>query len=160
MEIGAKKIPEAYAKLKGSTKYESIRGNVYFYGSYGGTIVLVEVYGIPQKAEAMAGGFFGFHIHEGDSCTGNVQDPFSNTGTHYNPGNTEHPKHVGDLPVILSNNGVGWMAVYTSRFYPEDVVGRSVVIHGMPDDFRTQPAGGAGEKIACGEIKLWEGKFH
>lgn len=160
MEIGVKKIPDAYAKLKGSSKYESIKGNVYFYGTYGGTIVLVEVYGIPKETEEMAGGFFGFHIHEGNSCTGNSQDAFANTDGHYNPKNEQHPRHAGDLPVLLSNSGIVWMAFYTNRFYPEEVVGKTTVIHGMPDDYRTQPAGVSGEKIACGEIRVWEGEYH
>ena len=44
------------------------------------------------------------------------------------------------------------MMVYTTRFFPEKVVGKTVVIHDMPDDFRTQPSGNSGEKIACGQI--------
>ena len=37
-------------------------------------------------------------------------------------------------------------------FYPEEVIGRTVVIHGMGDDFHSQPSGNSGVKIACGEI--------
>lgn len=73
-------------------------------------------------------------------------------GAHYNPENTEHPKHAGDLPPLLANNGIAWSAVYTDRFYPEDVVGRTVIIHDMADDFHTQPSGDSGMKMACGEI--------
>ena len=50
------------------------------------------------------------------------------------------------------------MAVYTDRFYPEDVIGKTVVIHEKPDDFRTQPSGDSGEKIACGKIMEWQGR--
>ena len=64
----------------------------------------------------------------------------------------EHPKHAGDLPPLLANDGVAWSAVYTDRFYPEEVIGRTVVIHGMGDDFHSQPSGNSGVKIACGEI--------
>lgn len=63
-----------------------------------------------------------------------------------------HPEHEGDLPPLLSDKGTAWMMVYTTRFFPEEVVGKTVVIHDMPDDFRTQPSGNSGEKIACGEI--------
>ena len=44
---------------------------------------------------------------------------------------------------------------YSIRFYPEDVVGRTVIIHEKADDFRSQPSGDAGEMIACGEIAAW-----
>ncbi len=86
----------------------------------------------------------------------NCNDAFANAVGHYNPKKVQHPAHAGDLPPLLVENGIAWMAVYTSRFYPDDVVGKTVVVHDMPDDFRTQPSGGSGEKIACGEIKAWE----
>lgn len=63
-----------------------------------------------------------------------------------------HPEHEGDLPPLLSDKGTAWMMVYATRFFPEEVVGKTVVIHDMPDDFRTQPSGNSGEKIACGQI--------
>ena len=68
----------------------------------------------------------------------------------------EHPRHAGDLPPVLGNDGTAWMEIYTGRFYPMDVVGRTIVLHEMPDDFKTQPSGDSGMKIACGEIKAWE----
>ena len=74
------------------------------------------------------------------------------TYLHYNPGNKSHPQHAGDLPPLLSDAGEAWMSVYTSRFFPEDVIGKTVVIHDRPDDFHTQPSGDSGEKIACGKI--------
>lgn len=88
----------------------------------------------------------------------NVRPPmgmqaFPNTGNHYNPGNVPHPEHAGDLPPLLSNNGYAWMSFYTSRFNIEDVIGRSLVIHSMRDDFTTQPSGNSGDKIGCGVIE-------
>ena len=155
-----KEMPAAAAKLKGAPGYENIRGSVYFYGVYGGTVIVAEVYGIPKETEQSSGGFLGFHIHEGGACTGNAEDAFADAKAHYNPGDTEHPRHAGDLPGLLVKGGIAWMAVYTGRFYPEDVEGRTVVIHDMPDDFRTQPSGGSGKKIACGEITVWEKEYH
>ena len=87
--------------------------------------------------------------HEGDSCRG---EGFPDTGGHYNPHNTPHPMHAGDLPPLLSCGGRAWMSVLTNRFQIQDILGRTVVIHSGPDDFRTQPAGNSGEKIGCGRI--------
>lgn len=44
------------------------------------------------------------------------------------------------------------MIFYTDRFRPREILGRTLVIHDMPDDFRTQPSGNSGMKIACGLI--------
>lgn len=148
--------PSATARIKGNENYPDIRGKVDFYETYGGTVLVVEVYGLPKELEEKGGGFYGFHIHEGESCTGDEEDSFKNAGMHFNPEDREHPRHAGDLPPLLGTRGVVWAAVYTGRFYPEDVIGRTVIIHDKPDDFHTQPSGNSGEKIACGEIISWE----
>lgn len=139
--------PEAIAQIKGSDKYPEIRGVVSFHAVPNGTIVQTEIRGLPDS------GFFGIHIHNGKSCTGNVDEPFKNAGEHLNFTDSKHPYHTGDLPVILSNNGHAWSAVYTNRFKPEDVKDYAVIIHAKPDDYRTQPAGDSGERIACGIIR-------
>jgi Cu-Zn family superoxide dismutase len=46
-----------------------------------------------------------------------------------------------------------YLSVLTDRFNVSDIIGRTVIIHNMPDDFTSQPSGNAGEKIACGVIK-------
>ncbi len=153
MFLCGREKPAATAAIKGSRDYAAISGKVDFYNTYGGTIVVAEIKGIPKELEDH---FFGFHIHEGSSCTGNADDPFADTGMHYNPEDKPHPDHAGDLPPLLGNKGTAWMAVYTGRFYPEDVVGKTMVIHSKPDDFRTQPSGDSGVKIACGEIAEWQ----
>ena len=48
--------------------------------------------------------------------------------------------------------GRAYLAVRTDRFRVQEIIGRTVVIHSDPDDFRSQPAGNAGTKIACGVI--------
>ncbi|WP_201260037.1 superoxide dismutase family protein [Tissierella sp. P1] len=45
------------------------------------------------------------------------------------------------------------MSFFTDKFKPEDIIGRSVIIHQNPDDYRTQPAGNSGKRIACGVIR-------
>lgn len=152
MQIMNKDMPDAYAQIRGSIEEANIHGTVYFYAMHGGTLVVADIYGLPETKDKDNGDFYGFHIHEGESCTGDGIDPFKNTGGHFNPEHTEHPKHAGDLPPLLANKGVAWSAVYTERFYPEEVIGRTVVIHAMADDFKTQPSGDSGMKMACGEI--------
>lgn len=145
-------LPEAVARISGSEEYPQIQGMVYFFDVFGGTIVMAEIYGLPDEEWKDVGKFFGFHIHEGGRCAGE-RPPFSETGEHYNPAGMQHPFHAGDLPPLLSVNGTAWYAVYTGRFHPDDVVGRTVVIHDESDDFRTQPSGNSGAKIACGVIR-------
>lgn len=138
--------PSAVAMIRGSEDYPGLRGQVRFYQQ--GRCVLVEatVQGLPQTQT----GFFGFHIHAGNSCTG---DGFADTRSHFNPQMTPHPSHAGDLPPLLYCHGNGYLSVLTERFRVEDVLGQTVVIHDNADDFTTQPAGNAGQKIACGVIR-------
>ena len=74
-------------------------------------------------------------------------------GGHFNPAGRRHPDHAGDLPVLLSGGGRAFSVTYTGRFTPGQVVGRSAVLHALPDDYRSQPTGGAGARIACGVIR-------
>jgi Cu-Zn family superoxide dismutase len=145
--------PEAAATLQGSPEYPDIRGTVMFYRTLRGVMVVAEVFRLPYTSGACSSGIYGFHIHEGTSCAGNEQDPFANTGGHYNAGNCPHPQHAGDLPPLFGNNGYAWSAFITNRFTINEIMGRTVVIHGSPDDFTTQPAGNSGKKIACGVIR-------
>lgn len=142
----------AQAQIKGSKAYASVHGKVLFFPARKGTLVMAEVFGLPQQPECDPG-FFALHIHEGSQCTGTSADPFANVGGHWNPGNCPHPAHAGDLPPLLSNAGYAWFACYTERFEPEQVIGRTVIVHRKPDYFTTQPSGNSGEKIACGQIR-------
>lgn len=140
--------PAAAAIIRGSSDFPEIRGNMYLYDMPEGCIVMLEVVGLPDNS------FYGLHIHEGARCGSTTPggEAFLAAGGHFNPENTMHPYHAGDLPPLLSHNGYAWMAVYTERFSTVDVLERTVIIHGMPDDFVSQPAGNAGKRIACGKI--------
>lgn len=135
--------PYAIACVHGEN---GIHGTVQFIPHCAGVLVIADVCGLPDSET----NFFAFHIHEGGDCAGKG---FPNTGSHFNPLNVEHPKHAGDFPPLLGCNGKAHLAVVTNRFRIRDVIGRTVVIHAHPDDFKTQPAGDAGMKIACGVIK-------
>ncbi len=146
--------PQAEAALKGSGKYPKLMGNVTFYRTTYGVLVCASISGLPKNREdPCKRGVFGFHIHEGTACAGNETDPFADAKSHYNPTECPHPAHAGDLPPLFENNGYAYNVFLTNRFTVEDVIGRAVIIHSMPDDFTTQPAGNSGEKIGCGIIR-------
>jgi len=141
----------ARAELIGSAGAPNLKGSVTLYPYAGGSLVLAMVSGLPGN------GFFGFHVHEGGRCeprTDTAGKPaFEDALGHYNPTGRPHPQHAGDLPVLLSNRGTAFMLVYTDRFTPGQVRGRAVVVHAQPDDYRSQPAGDSGARIACGVFR-------
>ena len=116
-------------------------------------MVTAKVNGLPQSSDSCTGRFFGFHIHEGSSCSGTISDEFANAKTHLNPTNCPHPFHIGDLPPLIENNGYAHMTVLINKFKIKDILGKVVIIHDSPDDFTTQPSGNSGSKIACGIIE-------
>lgn len=148
-----RKSPDAVAFINGSEKYKDTKGVVRFYQLNTGVIVIADIIGLPESAGECTDSFFGFHIHEGESCSGDENDPFADALSHFNPLSSPHPCHAGDFPPLLSAQGRAFSAFLTGRFTVCDVIGRAVIIHSAPDDFTTQPSGNAKEKIACGTIK-------
>jgi Cu-Zn family superoxide dismutase len=147
--------PDAIAWISGSEEYPNIAGKAYFWQMEEGVFVEVEVKGLPIGSESKCNDrIFALHIHEGSSCTGNSEDPFADAGQHYNPEGCLHPAHAGDLPPLFSNDGIAWYAMLTNRFKVVNIIGRTLIIHSGPDDFTTQPSGKAGDKLACGTIKI------
>ncbi len=144
--------PDAYAFLQGSPEYSSIQGNMRLYQMPYGTLVAVEVHGLPVFENPCESPIFALHIHEGGKCTGNASDFFAGARSHYNPYRCLHPYHAGDLPPLFGADGHAFSVFLTDRFRADEVIGRTVILHGSPDDFVTQPSGNAGVKLACGEI--------
>ncbi|RYD04324.1 hypothetical protein N752_15890 [Desulforamulus aquiferis] len=68
------------------------------------------------------------------------------------PHQSAHGNHAGDFPVLFSNDGYAKMCFFTNKFTPSEAIGHSVIIHRNPDDYRTQPAGDSGKRLACGVI--------
>ncbi|MBQ8615323.1 MAG: superoxide dismutase family protein [Clostridia bacterium] len=145
--------PQAMARISGSAIFPEIQGNVWFYQTSFGVLVVADIEGLPKDDLVCSSPIFAFHIHNGDSCTGNSEDQFANAGTHYNPNNCPHPYHAGDLPPLFSANGYAFSAVLTNRFKVNEIIGKTIIIHSNVDDFVSQPSGNSGSKIACGEIK-------
>jgi Cu-Zn family superoxide dismutase len=103
----------------------------------------------------------GFHIHEKGDCSSG--DGMS-TGGHFNPlgkahgRHTDANRHVGDLPSLKADkSGRAKIDVELEGLSigsgPADIIGKGLIIHADPDDFRTQPTGNAGARIACAVIK-------
>jgi superoxide dismutase, Cu-Zn family len=102
----------------------------------------------------------GLHIHEVGDCSSG--DGMSTKG-HFNPQGKPHgepasaERHAGDLPPLQADKGgrakldVDLSGV-TLAPGPTSIVGRGLIIHADPDDFKTQPTGNAGARIACGVI--------
>ncbi len=140
--------PGALARVAGGRLAPCLFGSVKFYEIGENVLVVADISGLPQSTT----GIFALHIHNGGSCGG---VDFEKTGTHYNPTDMPHPNHAGDLPPLFSCSGKAFLAVLTDRFQIRDIMGKTVVIHSQPDDFTTQPAGNAGEKLACGIIAMY-----
>lgn len=144
--------PAAKATVRGSEAYSGIWGEVKFYPHQGAVLVQATVSGLPENTARCQSPLFGFHIHEGTSCTGNASDAFADAGAHENPDQCPHPYHAGDMPPLFGVHGRAYMAFLTDRITLPEILGKTVIIHAHPDDFCTQPSGNSGEKIACGVI--------
>lgn len=148
----------ASAQMIGGPLAPQLSGVAIFKEVPSGTQVCVEVRGLPQYRPAEGGnppvGPHGFHLHEfGDCQVGDSNDPFKAAGGHWNPTNQPHGNHAGDFPVLFSNHGYASMCFFTDKFKVEDVLGKAVIIHENPDDYRSQPSGDGGKRLACGVIR-------
>lgn len=144
-----KNRPQAVAWIQGNEENPQLSGLVKFYTTlYGGVLVEAEIFGLPNIDTGHASDFYAMHIHEKGDCS----EEFANTGGHYNPAGLPHPDHAGDMLPLMGNQGYAYTVFYDKRFTVSQIIGKSVIIHGGKDDFSSQPAGNAGEKIGCGVI--------
>jgi len=118
--------------------------------------IVIEAHGLPAGAHAV-------HVHTVGKC-----DPpdFTSAGPHFNPTSKQHgalnPQgpHAGDLPnITIAADGTGRMETTTEQLSLAsgvtsvfDADGSAVVIHANPDDFKTDPTGNSGARIACGVL--------
>lgn len=132
--------------------------------SVSGTVAFSQV-GDKLRIEAQVAGLtpgsHGFHIHESGDCS--ATDASSAKG-HFNPGGKPHgdhsgsERHAGDMPNLVADASgnaslKGELSLLTLGSDANSIVGRSVVIHADPDDYKSQPAGNSGKRIACGTIR-------
>lgn len=128
-------------------------GTVELTEMHSGTLIVAKLTGLPEGAHA-------FHVHE----TGQCEPPFKSAGGHYNPDGAKHGleaeggPHPGDMPNIhVPASGALTIEVLNTLLALDDKLldddGAAVVIHAGADDYRSDPAGDAGDRIACGVIK-------
>ena len=147
------KGPMAMAKLE-ATRGNAVSGMVMFHEHGDHVMVHAKVSGLKPNGE------HGFHVHEKGDCSSG--DGMS-TGGHFNPGGKPHGSHgmgehhTGDLPSLRPDaNGVATFN-FESRTIrvgstSNDIIGKSLIVHRDPDDYKTQPTGNSGARIACGVI--------
>lgn len=142
--------PDAMAWVTGNRENPQLSGLVKFYLTpYEGILIEAEIFGLPDRKTKGSTDYYAMHIHENGDCT----PPFDKTGEHYTRDGEKHPQHTGDLIPLMGNQGYAWTAFYDKRVRIQEIMGRSVIIHAMPDDFTTQPSGNSGTKIGCGVIR-------
>lgn len=139
-----------------NTKGESV-GQATFTETPHGVLIHASAKGLPA-------GWHAFHIHEKGACT---PPDFKSAGGHFNPGVHTHGyesptgSHAGDLPnVSVDEHGdldIEFLADKVTLGKAEnslfDEDGSALVIHAGKDDYTTDPAGNAGDRIVCGVIK-------
>ncbi|HMN81991.1 MAG TPA: superoxide dismutase family protein [Burkholderiaceae bacterium] len=152
----ADRRPSANARLEPRSGSQ-VTGELQFVQTGQAVQVRGRVSGLKPNAE------HGFHVHENGDCS--APDATS-AGGHFNPGGTPHgrpdappsARHAGDL-TSLRADGSGTARVdlemhgVTVAAGPAGLAGRSVVVHRDPDDYRSQPAGNSGARVACGLIR-------
>ncbi|PVY93333.1 Cu-Zn family superoxide dismutase [Acidovorax sp. 99] len=143
----------ATAKLE-PTRGNTATGTVTFVQTGDGVQVSGEIRGLKPDAE------HGFHVHEKGDCSS--ADGMS-TGGHFNPTAKPHGSHgagehhTGDLPSLKADKyGVAAFS-FVSRSISvggptTDIVGKGLIVHRDPDDYKTQPTGNAGPRLACAVI--------
>lgn len=122
----------------------------------GGVLIRLDLSGLPPGEHA-------FHIHEAGRC--DPKDGFKTAGGHYGPGKRAHGylakgrTHAGDMPnQFVGDDGRLRAEVFNPnvRLTEKSLLdkdGAALVIHAKPDDYKSQPAGDAGDRIACAVIK-------
>lgn len=145
--------PRAGAQLQATTG-NSTSGNASFVQAGGKVLVSGEVRGLKPNAE------HGFHVHEKGDCSSG--DGMS-TGGHFNPAGAPHGNHgtgmhhAGDLPSLKADaSGIARFSFESSTITvgsgANDIVGKGLIVHRDPDDYKTQPTGNAGPRLACAVI--------
>jgi Cu-Zn family superoxide dismutase len=133
-------------------------------GASKGTAIVTQMSGgirLVIDASGLPAGAHGFHIHSIGKCDA---PDFATAGPHWNPTGKAHGRdapggmHMGDLPnLIVGTDGSGRLEATISGATIDgsatpllDTDGAAIVIHAGADDYRTDPSGNSGARVACG----------
>ncbi len=133
-------------------------------GELRGTVTLTQTAGatrVQARVEGLPPGTYAIHLHSVGKCEG---PKFTSAGGHFNPTMKMHGRdnpsgpHLGDLPnVVVGAGGSGTLDYTVAGLQLTggaapllDADGAAVVVHAGPDDYRTDPSGNSGDRIACG----------
>jgi Cu-Zn family superoxide dismutase len=116
---------------------------------------------VEARVAGLTPGEHGFHVHEGGDCS--APDASSAKG-HFNPAAKAHghhggaERHAGDMPNLVADSAgratlTAELDMLSLTEGPGGILKRSVVIHADPDDYKSQPAGNSGKRVACGTIR-------
>ncbi len=131
-------------------------GRAHLTAGNDGVLFEIEVSGLtPRKWVAL-------HIHETGTC--DHAGGHESAGGHFNPDGKEHGfaaangPHAGDLPnQYVAEDGVLRAQIYSTTVRLDDaergIRGRALIVHTGSDDYRSDPAGGAGDRLACAVIR-------
>ena len=129
-------------------------------GTARGTITVLEQGGqatLTVTAAGLPAGTHGVHLHEKGLCQG---PKFTSAGGHWNPTARKHGRdnpagaHLGDLPnleIAASGQGTATFSIVSTAAMA-DADGTALVVHAKADDYRTDPSGNSGDRIACAVI--------
>lgn len=130
----------------------SVTGLVVFHAKGEDLMVHVQASGLAPNST------HGFHVHATGSC---ASADFMSAGGHFNPrshthGPQEAEHHAGDMPNLVADAEGKINQKFTLKASSlrgaQGVIGHAVIVHADADDFKTQPTGNSGARIACGVI--------
>lgn len=142
----AELAPASKSKVKGTIEFKEVDGGVE----------------VTANVEGLKAGDHAYHVHEKGDCS--APDATS-AGGHFNPNNHKHgapdaeERHEGDFGNLTAGKDGKATKTFVMKGItladgPTSIVGKGFIVHEKKDDFKTQPTGNAGNRIACGVITL------
>jgi Cu-Zn family superoxide dismutase len=138
--------PASKSKVKGTIEFKEVEGGVE----------------VTANVEGLKPGDHAYHVHEKGDCSA---PDASSAGGHFNPHNKKHgapdgeERHEGDFGNLTAGKDGKATKTFVMKGItladgPTSIIGKGFIVHDKKDDFKTQPTGNAGGRVACGVITL------
>ncbi len=142
----AELAPASKSKVKGTIEFKEVDGGLE----------------VTANIEGLKAGDHAYHVHEKGDCS--APDAAS-AGGHFNPNSHKHgapdaeEHHEGDFGNLTAGKDGKATKTFVMKGItlddgPTSIVGKGFIVHDKADDFKTQPTGNAGGRVACGVIQL------